>query len=88
MSLLLLEGELLVGLAVGATVTSSWKIVKRPELLLRGACEVVWILPSPGGGKASHKERALIFVRGLGEEGEPSWRSGGLRGNPHLSNGD
>ena len=41
MSLLLLEGDLLVGLAVGATVTSSWKIVKRPELLLRGACEVV-----------------------------------------------
>jgi len=25
-------------------------------------------------------------VRGLGEEGEPSWRSGDLRGNPHLSN--
>jgi hypothetical protein len=29
MSLLLLEGDLLVGLAVGAVVTSSWKIVKR-----------------------------------------------------------
>jgi hypothetical protein len=28
--LLLLEGDLLVGLAVGALVTSSWKIVKRP----------------------------------------------------------
>ena len=41
MSLLLLEGDLLVGLAVGATVTSLWSIVKRPELLLRGACEVV-----------------------------------------------
>ena len=41
MSLLLLEGDLLVGLAVGAPVTSSWKIVKRPGLLLRGACEVV-----------------------------------------------
>ena len=41
MSLLLFEDDLLIGLAVGATMTSSWKIVKRPELLLRGACEVV-----------------------------------------------
>jgi hypothetical protein len=40
-SLLLLEGELLVGLAFGASVTSSWKIMKRPELSLRGSCEVV-----------------------------------------------
>jgi hypothetical protein len=31
-SVLLLEGDLLVGLAVGAAVTSSWKIVKRPRL--------------------------------------------------------
>jgi hypothetical protein len=38
-SLLLLEGDLLVGL-VGVPVTSSWKIVKRLGLLLRGACEV------------------------------------------------
>ena len=48
MSLLLLEGDLLVGLAVGAPVTSSWKIVKRPGLLLRGACEVVLELAIPG----------------------------------------
>ena len=40
MSLLLLESDLLVGL-VGAPVISSWKIVKGPGLLLRGACEVV-----------------------------------------------
>jgi hypothetical protein len=40
-SLLLLEGDHLVALAVGALVTSSWKIVKRPELPLRGSCEVV-----------------------------------------------
>ena len=39
MSLLLLEVDLLVGL-VGVPVTSSWKIVKGPGLLLRGACEV------------------------------------------------
>jgi hypothetical protein len=39
--LLLLEGDLLVGLAVGASVTSSWKIVKRPGLSLRGSCEVI-----------------------------------------------
>jgi hypothetical protein len=36
-----LEGDLLVGLVVGASVTSSWKIVKRPGLPLRGSCEVV-----------------------------------------------
>jgi hypothetical protein len=36
-----LEGDLLFGLAVGASVTSSWKIVKRPELSLCGSCEVV-----------------------------------------------
>jgi hypothetical protein len=40
-SLLLLEGDLLVGLAVGASVTSSCKIVKRHGLSLRGSCEVV-----------------------------------------------
>jgi hypothetical protein len=40
-SLLLLEGDLLVGLAIGASVTSSWKIVKRPGLPLHGSCEVV-----------------------------------------------
>jgi hypothetical protein len=40
-SLLLLEGDLLVGLAVAASVTSSWKIVKRHELSLCGSCEVV-----------------------------------------------
>jgi hypothetical protein len=36
-----LEGVLLVGLAVGASVTSLWKIVKRPRLSLRESCEVV-----------------------------------------------
>ena len=88
MSLLLLEGDLLVGL-VGVPVTSSWKIVKRPGLLLRGACEVVLELAISGvEEKLAIRKGALIFVRGLGEEGEPSWRSGGLRGNPHLSNGD
>jgi hypothetical protein len=40
-SLLLLEGDLLVGLAVGASVTSLWNIVKRHGLSLRGSCEVV-----------------------------------------------
>jgi hypothetical protein len=40
-SLLLLESDLLVGLAVGASVTSSWKIVKRPGLSLHGSCELV-----------------------------------------------
>jgi hypothetical protein len=36
-----LEGDLLVGLAIGATVTSSWKIMKRLGLSLCGICEVV-----------------------------------------------
>jgi hypothetical protein len=36
-----LEGDLLVGLAVGASGTFSWKIVKRPGLPLCGSCEVV-----------------------------------------------
>jgi hypothetical protein len=36
-----LEGDLLVGLAVGVAVTSSWKIVKRPGFSLREICEVV-----------------------------------------------
>jgi hypothetical protein len=40
-SLLLLEGDLLVGLAVGASVTSSCKIVKRLGLPLHESCEVV-----------------------------------------------
>lgn len=59
MSLLLLEGDLLVGLAVGAPVTSSWKIVKRPGLLLRGACEVVVELAISG------VEEKLAIRKGL-----------------------
>ena len=68
MSLLLLEGDLLVGLAVGAAVTSLWKIVKRLRLLLRGACEVVVELAISGvGGKASHSEEALTLWGAQGE---------------------
>jgi len=59
--------------------------VKRPGLLLRGACEVVVELAISGvGGKASHsegasrlKENKVAFVGGR----ENSWL-------PHLSNGD
>jgi hypothetical protein len=36
-----LEGDLLVGLAVGVSVTSLWKILKRPGLPLCGSCEVI-----------------------------------------------
>ena len=68
MSLLLLEGELLVGLAVGAAETSSWKIVKSLGLLLRGACEVVMELAIFGvGGKASHSEGDLTSWGAQGE---------------------
>ena len=47
MSFLILEGDLLVGL-VGVPVTSLWKIVKMPGLLLREACEVVLELAISG----------------------------------------
>ena len=63
MSLLLWEGDLLVGLAVGIAVTSSWKIVKRPELLLRGACEVVVELAISGvEEKLTIRKGPLSFV--------------------------
>ena len=63
MSLLLLEGDLLFGLAVGAPVTSSWKIVKRPGLLLRGACEVVLELAISGvEEKLAIRKGPLSFV--------------------------
>ena len=58
MSLLLLEGDLLVGLVVGASVTSSWKIVKRPGIPLRGSCEVVVELAITG------VEKKLTIRRG------------------------
>jgi hypothetical protein len=59
MSLILLEGDLLVGLAVGAAVTSLEKIVKRLRLLLRIACEVVVELDISG------VEEKLALRRGL-----------------------
>ena len=64
MSLLLLEGDLLVGLVVGASVTSSWKIVKRPGLLLRGACEVVVELAISGVEEKLTIRKGPIFVKG------------------------
>jgi hypothetical protein len=45
-SLLLLEGDILVSFAVGPPVISLWEIVKRHGLLLRGSCEVVVELAS------------------------------------------
>ena len=87
MSLLLLEGDLLVGLTVGATVSSSWKIVKRPGLLLRRACEVVVELAISGvEEKLAIRKGPIPSWDRLGEEGEPSWRWEILRGIPHLSN--
>ena len=63
MSLLLLEGDLLVGLAVGAPVISSSKIVKSPGLLLRGACEVVLELAISGvEEKLAIRKGPLSFV--------------------------
>ena len=65
MSLLLLEGDLLVVLELGATVTSSWKIVKRPGILLRGACEVVVELAISGGEEKLAIRKGHI-LRGFG----------------------
>ena len=63
MSLLLLEGDLLVGL-VGVPVTSSWKIVKGPGLLLRGACEVAVELAISGvEEKLSIRKGPLSFMK-------------------------
>ena len=75
MSLLLLEGDLLVGL-VGVPVTSSWKIVKGPGLLLRGACEVVVELAISGVEKKLAIRKGL-FLRGIGSENRVSLRGVG-----------
>jgi hypothetical protein len=45
-------------------VSSSGKFVKRPELLLRGACEVVVELSISGVEKKASHKKDLIFVRG------------------------
>jgi hypothetical protein len=72
-SILLLEGDLLVGL-VGVPMTPSWKIVKRLGLLLHGAaCEVVLELA------ISRVEEKLairkgLFLRGIGSEKKVSLR--------------
>ena len=85
MSLLLLEGDLLVGLAVGAPVISSRKIVKRPGLLLRGACEVVVELVISGVEKKLAIRKGL-FLRGIGSEKKVSLRGVGKSfvGSPPL----
>ena len=57
-----MEGDLLGGL-VGVPVTSSWKIVKGPGLLLRGACEVVLELAISGvEEKLAIRKWPLSFV--------------------------
>ena len=86
MSLLLLEGDLLVGLAVAATVFSSWKIVKRPGLLLRGSCEVVVELAISGvEEKLAIRKGPIPSWDRLGEEGEPSWNPTPLHSDvPYL----
>ena len=75
MSLLLLEGDLLVGLTVGVAVFSSWNIVKRPGILLRGACEVVVELAISGvEEKLAIRKGPIPSWDRLGEEGESLWR--------------
>jgi hypothetical protein len=45
-------------------VSSLWKCVKRPGLLLCGACEVVLELAISGVEEKLAIRRSLIFVRG------------------------
>ena len=75
MSLLILEGDLLVGL-VGVPVTSSWKIVKGSGLPLREACEVVVELAISGVEKKLAIRKGL-FLRGIGSENRVSLRGVG-----------
>jgi hypothetical protein len=57
-----LEGDLLLGLTVGVAVTSSWKIVKRPGLSLRGVCQVVVELAISGVEEKLTIRRGPSFV--------------------------
>ena len=70
-----MEGDLLVGL-VGVPVTSSWKVVKGPRLLLRGACEVVVEL-AISGVEEKLAIRKGLFLRGIGSENRVSLRGVG-----------
>jgi hypothetical protein len=76
-----LEGDLLVGLAVGAPMTSLWKTVKRHGHLLHGVCElVVELVIFEMEEKLAIRERLLSFVelawrirRAFVAFGIPSW---------------
>jgi hypothetical protein len=74
MILLLLECNLLIGcLAVGVTLTSLWKIVKRPRLSLCGICEVVVEFAIYGVEGKLTIIRGSYLHEGLREEGDPTW---------------
>jgi hypothetical protein len=83
--LLPLEGDLLIGWAVGAPLTSSCKTMKRSELLLRGGCEVVVeLVTSVLRGIGLEKK---VSLRGIGLEKKVSLRDvRNLRGTPHFFN--
>jgi hypothetical protein len=67
-----LKGDLLVGLVVDVAVTSSWKLLKRHEILLCGSCEGVLELIISGVEENLTIRRGPIFMEGLEEEGELS----------------
>jgi hypothetical protein len=58
-------------------VSSSWKYVKRPGLLLHGACEVILELAISGVEEKLAIRRSPIFVRGK----EQKVRLGGIWGS-------
>jgi hypothetical protein len=66
--LFLLEGDILVGLELVASVISPWKIVKMSKLFLSGACELV----------VEHAifgvEEKLSIMKGLLSFVELAWR--------------
>jgi hypothetical protein len=78
MRLLLLVDDLIVGLEVGAVVTSLWKVVKRPGLSSSWGSRVVVDIFH------LQSEEKLLIRR----DGVLSWCSEVLCGNLHLSNGD
>jgi hypothetical protein len=57
------------------------------RLLLHRACEIVVELAISGVEENLAIRKGLCHLwYMLGEEGEPSWCSGDLSGNPHFSN--
>jgi hypothetical protein len=71
-ALVIFGGYLIVSLAIGVAMTSSWKIVKRPRFLLCGACDAFLDPTISGVEETLIIRRGPNFLEGLGEEGDLS----------------